>query len=65
MRSLAPNAPAVQPAPSNEIETARAISEARRKREQSARFQELCACPPRMAGAARLPVPAPEHPQLI
>jgi hypothetical protein len=42
MRSLAPNAPAVQPAPSNEIETARAISEARRKRKLSARFQEIC-----------------------
>jgi hypothetical protein len=45
MHTLGPNHLAIQPAPrskGDEIDTARAINEARRKREQSARFQELC-----------------------
>jgi hypothetical protein len=41
MRTLAPISPSVQPARSTEIETVRAINEARRKREESARFQKL------------------------
>jgi hypothetical protein len=41
MRTLAPISPSVPPARSTEIETVRAINEARRKREESARFQKL------------------------